>query len=242
MIKVIVNGANGRMGQETIAAVNQEPGLQLVGQTTAVDDLATLISETKADVVVDFTVPSVVYANTKLILNAGARPVVGTTGLLPQQIEELQQLASERKMGGVIAPNFSMAAVLMMKYAKDAAHYFSNVEIIEWHHEKKIDAPSGTAIKTAQMIEEGFSQKPSPREDQELLSGARGAKHQDIRIHSIRLPGLLAHQEVLFGLPGETLAIRYDSISRAAYMPGVCFACKKVMELDELVYGLDRLL
>lgn len=242
MIKVIVNGASGRMGQETVAAINQEAGLQLVGQTTAADDLAKLISETKAEVVVDFTIPSVVYENTKTILNAGARPVVGTTGLLPQQVEELQQFAREKELGGVIAPNFSMAAVLMMKYAKDAAHYFSNVEIIEWHHEKKIDAPSGTAIKTAQMIEEGFAKKPSPREDQELLSGARGANHQDIRIHSIRLPGLLAHQEVLFGLPGETLSIRYDSISRAAYMPGVCFACKKVMELDELVYGLDRLL
>ena len=242
MIKVIVNGAHGRMGLETVKAIHEDPQFELVGTATRGDVLSDIIRHTKADVVVDFTTPEVVYDNVKTILAAKARPVVGTTGLPLQSIHALQEMAAKEKIGGIIAPNFSMAAVLMMKYAKDAARYFSNVEIIEWHHEKKLDAPSGTAVKTAEMIAESFSKKPTPREEKESLKGARGGEYEGIHLHSIRLPGLLAHQEVLFGDTGETLSLRYDSIHRNAYMPGVCFACKKVMDLQTFAYGLNELL
>ncbi|MGK5095495.1 4-hydroxy-tetrahydrodipicolinate reductase [Deltaproteobacteria bacterium TL4] len=241
-MRVLVNGAKGRMGQETVKAITADVELELVAQTDLENNLSETIKETGAQVVVDFTTASSSYENTKLILESGARPVIGTSGLLPEQIKELQELCLQKNSGGLIAPNFAIGAVLMMKFAKEAARYLPHVEIIELHHDRKADAPSGTALKTADMIAESRQYTPQPLEEKELLAGARGAKAQNIHIHSIRLPGLVAHQEVLFGGQSQTLSIRHDSIHRDSFMPGVCLACKKVMKLRELVYGLENLL
>ena len=157
--------------------------------------------------------------------------------------DELQKLCAQAGLGGLIAPNFAIGAVLMMKFAKEAIRYMPNVEIIELHHDRKADAPSGTAIKTLNMLAEARKQKPDPIVDEkEILPGARGAQSEGIHVHSIRLPGLVAHQEVIFGGKSETLTLRHDSIHRESFMPGVCFGCKKVIELKELIYGLENLL
>lgn len=241
-IRIIVNGAYGRMGQETVKAIENEPGFDLVAQLGHSDDLAKKIHETKANVVVDFTTPAVAYANTRIIIESNVHPVIGTTGLSPQQIAELQELSLKKKIGGVIAPNFSIGAVLLMKFARETARYFPHVEIIELHHDAKKDAPSGTALKTAEMIAENRREIPAEKTEQEILPGARGGIKNDIHIHSIRLPGLVAHEEVIFGGVNETLTLRHDSIHRSAFMPGVILTCKKVMELENLVYGLEKLL
>lgn len=238
-IKVIVNGAKGKMGQVTVVAVTAEPKLELVAALDQQDDLAKAIKEHHANVVIDFTIPSTVYNNTKTIIQYGAHPVIGTTGLTLDQIHELQQLSAKKSLGGIIAPNFSLGAILMMRYAEDAARYFPDVEIIEMHHEKKVDAPSGTAAKTAEMIATTRSAKHVLSSDS---NRARGDHHQGVPIHSVRLPGLFAHQCVLFGGVGETLTIRHDAMNRDAMMPGVILSCQKVMELDCLVYGLENIL
>ncbi|MEC9219924.1 MAG: 4-hydroxy-tetrahydrodipicolinate reductase, partial [SAR324 cluster bacterium] len=180
--------------------------------------------------------------NTVSIIESGARPVIGTSGLLPEEIAELQALCTKHKLGGIIAPNFAIGAVLMMKYSQDAVKYFPHAEVIELHHDGKVDAPSGTAIKTANLLAESRSSVPKKIADKEIISGARGANAENIRVHSVRLPGLVAHQEVIFGGQSQTLTIRHDSIHRDSFMPGVCLACKKVMDLNELVYGLEHLL
>ena len=241
-IRVLVNGAKGRMGQEAVKAISAENGLVLVAQTDLGDSLKDIIASSQAQVVVDFTTALTVFENTKLILDAGARPVIGTSGLLSEQVKEIQALGAQRKLGGLIAPNFAIGAVLMMKFAQEATKYFPQAEIIELHHDKKVDAPSGTAIKTAAMIAEARTQAPPKLVEKELLPGARGAKAQEVPIHSVRLPGLMAHQEVIFGGLGQTLTIRHDSIDRSSFMPGVCLACKKVVDLREIVYGLEHLL
>lgn len=257
-IRVLVNGAHGKMGQATISAIQQAADLVLAGEHGRDQSLAQIIKETQADVVVDFTHPDCVFENTKTIIQAGARPVIGTTGLTQEQVLELQKLCADQKLGGVIAPNFSLGVLLMMRLSQECARYFPHVEIIEMHHNKKVDSPSGTAIRTAQLISEAKSSMSSPFEkegprgishnsapnptEKQTLPGARGARYQDIPIHSIRLPGLLAHQEVIFGDLGQTLTIREDTTSREAYMPGVCLACRKVMTLDHLVFGLENIL
>ena len=241
-ISVLVNGANGRMGQTVVKAIEADSELKLVGQTDRDDNLFQAIQDSKANVVVDFTTASSVYENAKTIIEAGAHPMIGTSGLSPEQIESLQAHCSEKKLGGIIAPNTSIGAVLMMKLAAEAAKHFSSVEIIELHHDQKEDSPSGTAVKTATMISENLIAIDKNINERELLAGARGATKNDIRIHSIRLPGLVAHQEVLFGGHGETLSIRHDSLNRDCFMPGVLLACKKVVGLDHLVYGLEHIL
>jgi 4-hydroxy-tetrahydrodipicolinate reductase len=242
-IKVIVNGANGRMGQESVKAISVDPELELVAQADKTSNLSQLITETKAQVVVDFTLASVAFANAQQIIQAGARPVIGTSGLLTEQIDILARECAMRKIGGIIAPNFSLGAVLMMQFAQTAARYLQQVEIIEMHHERKQDSPSGTAIKTAEIIAEQRGQQTArSRADKEVLPGARGANYQGIPIHAIRLPGILAYQEVIFGAPGETLSLKHNTLDRSAFMPGVCLACKKVMQLNELVYGLEHIL
>lgn len=241
-VRVIVNGSKGRMGQEASNAIEAEEGLELVGQADIDDDLPQLILEKNAHVVVDFTTATVAFENAKKIIGAKARPVIGTSGLLPKQVDELQKLCAQTKLGGLIAPNFAIGAVLMMKFAKEAVRYMPNVEIIELHHDRKADAPSGTAIKTLNMLVEAREKAPNPLKEKEILPGARGAQSEGIHIHSIRLPGLVAHQEVIFGGKSETLTIRHDSIHRESFMPGVCFGCKKVIELKELIYGLENLL
>lgn len=247
-IKVLVNGAFGRMGQLTAKAIQMHPNLELVGQTSREYDLQKSIRDSGAQVVVDFTHPEVVLANTETIIRSGARPVIGTSGLTPEHIPALEKLCEQFKVGGLIAPNFSIGAVLMMKYAGHIAQYMPNVEIIEMHHERKADSPSGTAIRTADILAqavEGLSElgiERSTPPSQETLKGARGANYRGIPIHAVRLPGLLAHQQVIFGEAGETLTLRHDSIDRQCFMPGICLACEKVMELDHLVYGLEEIL
>jgi len=230
------------MGKESVKAVNEDPDLDLVAQTDLGDTLPGIIDQTRAQVVVDFTTASAAMKNAGCIIESGVRPVIGTSGLLPEQIAELQKLCKKQNLGGIIVPNFAIGAVLMMKYSQDAVKYFPHVEVIEMHHDHKADAPSGTAIKTANLLAESRDSAPPPVDEKEILSGARGANAEDIRIHSVRLPGLVAHQEVIFGGQSQTLTIRHDSIHRDSFMPGVCLACKKVMDLNELVYGLEHLL
>ena len=242
-IRVLVNGAKGRMGQEVVKAVTAAADLEIVDQTDLGDDLIARIKASQAQAVVDFTTAAVAFKNTCKILEAGVHPVVGTSGLLAEQVAELQQMAKDKDIGGLIAPNFAIGAVLLMKYAQDAARYLPDVEVIELHHNRKADAPSGTAVKTAQLIAEARQEIPKALvEEKELFEGARGSEVHGVRVHSLRLPGLVAHQEVIFGGTGETLTIRHDSIHRESFMPGVCLACRKVIGTQQLFYGLEHLL
>ena len=242
-IRVLVNGAKGRMGQEVVKAVTAASDLELVDQTDLGDDLIARIKASQAQAVVDFTTAAVAFENTRKILEAGVHPVIGTSGLLAEQVAELQQLAEDKGIGGLIAPNFAIGAVLLMKYAQDAAKHLPDVEVIELHHNRKADAPSGTAVKTAQLIAEARQEIPKALvEEKELFEGARGSEVHGVRVHSLRLPGLVAHQEVIFGGTGETLTIRHDSIHRESFMPGVCLACRKVIGTQQLFYGLEHLL
>lgn len=241
-IRIIVNGANGRMGQETVKAIQQEKEFELVAQTSRNDNLSDVIKKTNPQIVIDFTNAAVAFENALTIINAGVHPVIGTSGLNAQQITGLQKISSDKKLGGIIAPNFSIGAILMMRFAREAAQYLPNVEIIELHHDGKLDSPSGTAMKTADMIAEVRQKKSKNKNTHETIPGARGASHHEIPIHSVRLPGFIASQQVIFGNQGETLTISENTISREAYMPGVRLACKKVLQLDNLVYGLEHVL
>jgi 4-hydroxy-tetrahydrodipicolinate reductase len=237
-IKIIINGASGKMGTVTVDAINAADDCELVGALNHHDNLAETIKKKSPDVVIDFTHPDVIYQNVKTIIDNNARPVVGTTGLTLPQIDEVKKICSEKKLGAVIAPNFSISAILMMKYAQDAIKYLPNVEIIELHHNQKADAPSGTALKTAEMMEPAQYRQESDVDN----NPARGKCYHGTHIHSVRLPGLFSHQEVLFTGPGEVLTIRHDGLNRNAMMPGVLLACRKVMQLNKLIYGLENLL
>lgn len=242
-ISVLVNGAAGRMGQFCTQAVKNDPDLILVGQTGRADNLAAAIKSSQAQVVVDLTNAEAVAHNLQTIIEAGAHPVIGTTGLIKTHVEAFQKQCRQLNLGGIIAPNFALGAVLMMKHAREIAKYFSDVEIIEMHHNKKLDSPSGTAVRTAEMLAETLMAKDAaPQSNKEIIPGARGASYQDIAIHAIRLPGLVAHQQIIFGGMGETLTLRHDTIDRQCFMPGILLACKKVMGLRELVYGLENVL
>lgn len=241
-INILVNGANGKMGKATVDAIKNEQALSLVGTTGKEDNLAKIILKTQAQVVVDFTPAAVAYDNAKKIIAANACPVIGSSGINLEQFNELKNLCAQKKLGGVIAPNFSIGAVLMMQFAKEAAKYMPHVEIIEFHHDLKPDAPSGTALKTAEMIAEVKMHVEPKVQKKEVVQGARGGEYQRIPIHSVRLPGLFAHQTVMFGNSGETLTLKHDAIDRQAMMPGVILACKKVPSLDQLYYGLEHLL
>lgn len=230
-IKIIVNGYNGKMGHVVVAAIADQPDLQLVAKTGRGDNLAKSIQKHRPDVVIDFTQPNCVFINAQTIVANHARPVIGTTGLTTEQIAFLSEQCRQQKLGGIVAPNFSLGAVLMMKFAQEVAKFLPEVEIVEMHHQEKLDAPSGTAIKTAEMI--STARSPSSHQSKHSHGAA---------IHSIRLPGLFAHQSVIFGGLGETLTIRHDALDRNAMMPGLFLACRKVMELNYLVYGLDRIL
>ena len=262
MTKVLVNGACGRMGQAVVKAVLQDADLKLVAAVdltggadagtlvglpacgvTVTTDLAAAIDATKPEVMVDFTRPDVVYRSAVTALSQGVSPVIGTTGLSDEAKKELAALAEKQGTPAFIAPNFAIGAVLMMLMAKQAAQYLPEVEIIELHHDKKLDAPSGTAIQTAEMIREvRADHKQGHPEEKEKLAGARGADIGGIHIHSVRLPGYIAHQEVIFGGLGQTLTIRHDSLDRESFMPGVVLACKKVRGLKGLTVGLEKLL
>ena len=262
MIKVMVSGACGRMGQAVLKAVIEDSELELVG---AVDlaggadagelvglgkngvivgtDLEAVINASSPEVMVDFTRPDVVYANAVKAIKKGVSPVSGTTGLSDEEKAELAELSKANNTPVFIAPNFAIGAVLMMLMARQAAKYMPEVEIIELHHDKKLDAPSGTALQTAAMISEvRKSHVQGNPEETEKVAGARGADVDGMRIHSVRLPGYVAHQEVIFGGLGQTLTIRHDSLNRESFMPGVCLACKKVRNLEGLVIGLDKIM
>jgi 4-hydroxy-tetrahydrodipicolinate reductase len=269
-IPVVVNGAAGKMGREVIKAVATAPDLVLVGavdrnpqylgqdigevvgcgslEVPLVDDLqSTLVLATQEEiqgVMVDFTHPHSVYENVRTAIAYGIRPVVGTTGLSDEQIEELADFAEKASTGALIIPNFSIGMVLLQQAAIQAARYFDHVEIIELHHNQKADAPSGTAIKTAQMLSGlGKSFNPPQVKETETITGVRGGIVGDnIMIHSIRLPGLIAHQEVIFGATGQVYTIRHDTSDRSCYMPGVLLSIRKVIELKSLVYGLEKIL
>jgi 4-hydroxy-tetrahydrodipicolinate reductase len=243
-INVLVNGAFGRMGQLTVKTLSASALFNVVGQTGREYDLTKSIKDSGAEVVVDFTRADVVFANASTIIEAGARPVIGTSGLTVEQIQQLEKKCAAAKLGGIIAPNFSLGAVLMMKYAAEIAKYMPNIEIIEMHHDKKADSPSGTSMRTAELLAKaaGQSLNQAIKPAHETVPGSRGANYQGIPIHAVRLPGFLAHQQIIFGSTGETLTLRHDSIDRESFMPGIRLACEKVMQLDRLVYGLEGIL
>lgn len=250
LIKVAVCGACGKMGQEVVKAVETDDSLELAAKIDicAAEGIFSSIEEainsTKIDVLVDFTQPNVIFENAKKCLNNGIRPVIGTTGLSDEQVDELKKLSKEKNVSCLIAPNFTTGAVLMMMFAKQAAKFFDNAEIIELHHNQKKDAPSGTAIKTAQlMAESNKSFATGNCEEVELIEGSRGGKsYADIQIHSVRMPGYIASQKVIFGASGQILKIRHDSMDRTCYMKGVIMAIKHVMKGYDFVYGLENIL
>lgn len=248
MIKVAVCGANGKMGKEIVKAVSENSETELVAKIDIVNGEYSTIEDanksTKIDILVDFTQPDAIYQNALYCLNNNINIVIGTTGLKDEQVDELKQLSEKNNIACFIAPNFSTGAVLMMKFAQMAAKYFDNAEIIELHHNQKKDAPSGTAVKTAQLMakeNENFTTGNCP--EKETIDGARGANsYSNIHIHSVRMPGYMASQEVLFGSDGQTLSIRHDSTNRACYMSGVLIAIKYAYEHKNFTYGLDNIL
>ncbi len=264
MIRVAIAGARGKMGKEAVHTVMNNPDMELVaafdykevGRTLAdtnlfpsnfdvpiFTNLEELYLKTTPDVLVDLTTPEFVYEHTKHALELNIRPVVGTTGFSDEQLGELGALSKNKKIGCIIAPNFAVGAVLMMKFAEQAAKYLPDVEIIEMHHDQKLDAPSGTALKTAQLISQDRPIHPQGHaREKEILEGARGANYDGMRIHSVRLPGLVAHQQVLLGGEGQLLTLRHDSFNRGSFMSGVVLSIKTVMDKEELIYGLEHII
>lgn len=268
-IQVAVSGAAGKMGLEVIRTILETEDLQLaaavdmtnVGEDAAVlagskpcgvlieKDLPAIFTkkDRKIDVVVDFTTPVAVLSNIKMALEGGAAVVVGTTGITSVDLDQIQEWSQQYQHPVLIAPNFAIGAVLMMYCAAFAAQYLNNVEIIELHHDRKKDAPSGTAIKTAEMIlaarERSQANGSAPTmAGSEKIDGVRGGELGGIHLHSVRLPGLIAHQEVIFGDLGQTLTIRHDSTSRESFMPGVLLAIRKIRDYQGLIYGLDKIM
>lgn len=253
-IKVIVAGFKGRMGSTAVDMIKNDSELELAAlldpfaAEKEIDGVPVFTDKSDlvgldAEVWVDFTIPKVAYENTHFALENGFRPVVGTTGFTQEQIADLMTLSADKKLGSLIAPNFAIGAVLLMEFAAKASKYFPDLEIIELHHDKKKDAPSGTAVKTAELIREARAyKKQGAADEEETLAGARGAEFDGFRIHSVRLPGLVAHQEVIFGAQGEGLTLRHDSYDRISFMSGVNLGIKEVVQREQLVYGLEHLL
>jgi 4-hydroxy-tetrahydrodipicolinate reductase len=258
-IKVIVHGASGRVGQEVVKAVCQEADMKLVG---AVDikvlgdslalpdgsgkvpfsaDLSSIIDATKPDVMVDFTIAKASMPALRIAAGKGVNIVSGTTGYSAEELAEMEKLAKANKVGIMAAPNFTIGAVLMMHIAKIVGKYMDHAEIIELHHDKKLDAPSGTSLLTARAMAEARGKAFLPPSAGEHTP-SRGQDNSGINIHSVRLPGLMAHQEVIFGAAGQTLTIRHDTINRECYMPGVIMGVRAVMKEKKFIYGLDKLL
>ena len=259
-IKVVVNGASGRMGREVVKAVCADPELQLVGATeVGVDEgvlplpgdsgtvpfsanLEHILNSCQPEVLVDFTTAQVTMSVVRAAAEHGVNLVVGTTGLAAEDVKEIERLATANKIGAVVAPNFALGAVLMIHLAKLAAKYLDSAEIVEMHHNLKADSPSGTALATARAMAAARGKPFSLSEQQKKEWDSRGKMIEDIAIHSMRLPGLLAHQEVILGGQGQTLSIRHDTINRECYMPGVIMAIKEVVNRQGLIFGLDNLL
>ena len=252
MKKILIAGATGSMGRQTVQLVEKLPDCQLVAvlaptassssdfkpDVKRFDNLAMV--DVAADVWIDFTTPQAVYENTEFALKHHIRPIIGTSGLTTEQTEKLQAIAQKEKLGGIIAPNFGLSAVLLMKFAQEAARYFPDAEVIEMHHADKKDAPSATAITTAKLIAANRNSENCSQTAND--SQARGADYDGVPVHSVRLPGYIAHEQVLFGGPGEALTIRQDSFSRSSFMQGVKVALDQIMNLSELVVGLDQIL
>ena len=244
MLKILVNGAKGKMGQTVVAAVQTDAELELVGQTDAGDDMAGAIKKSAAQIVVDFTQPDTRLASVRAIINNGAQAVVGTTGFTEEDLKTIDAESKKLKRGVLIAPNFAIGAVLLMQFAAQAVRYMPSVEIIEYHHDHKADVPSGTAIKTAQLINEtvGETMPPAVESKEFLPERSQGARLGNIRIHAVRLPGFVATQEVMLGAQGQRLILRHETINRESFMPGVLLACKKITGQVGLIYGLEKLL
>ena len=257
-IKVIVHGAAGRVGAEVVRAVHGASGMTLAGAVDRIaqadvpplpdgvpyyTDVRQALEHASPDVIVDFSVASASLPMLPIAIGAGARPVIGTTGFSDEQVEYIDALCREHKLGGVLAPNFAIGAVLLTKLAAIAAPYFDYADIAEEHHEAKIDAPSGTALGLARALHEAHPERFSRNEpEREPLAGTRGGDYEGITIHSGRMPGRMAHHQVTFGGPGQTLTLRHDTIDRQCYMPGVLLAIRKVGELEGLTVGLDVLM
>jgi 4-hydroxy-tetrahydrodipicolinate reductase len=242
MIKVGVLGARGRMGSEVVKAVTEATDLELVAALDLGDSLDALVTN-GAQVVVDFTTPDSVMANLEFLIGNNINAVIGTTGFDDARIAKIKSLLTSSKSGVLIAPNFAIGAVLMMEFATKAAQYFESAEIIELHHPNKVDAPSGTAARTAELMSKSRKEAglaPMPDATSTSLDGARGATVGDIPVHSVRLRGLVAHQEVLLGGIGETLTIRHDSIDRVGFMPGVLLGVRQVVTHPGLTFGLEN--
>lgn len=242
-IKVGVLGAKGRMGSEAVRAIKSAPDLELVAEIDLGDSIDSLV-KSGAQVVVDFTHPDSVMKNLEFAINNGISVVVGTTGFDEKKLDQVRNwLTKQSNVGALIAPNFGLGAVLMMQFAASAAKYFESVEIVELHHPNKVDAPSGTAIRTAELISESrksVNKENMPDATSTSLPGARGAKVGEVPIHSLRVRGLVAHQEVILGDQGETLTIRHDSLDRTGFMPGVLLGIRKVVSTPGLTYGLEK--
>ncbi len=261
MIKLGVVGANGKMGSQVVnLAINNKDfelvcaidmfgvGKQLSENVVVEDNLEESIKKHNPDVVVDFTQPSVIYENVKKYIKLGVKSVIGTTGLSKEQVEDIEKMSKDANVGVIIAPNFSIGAILMMKFAAEASKYFSNAEIIEYHHNQKKDAPSGTSIKTAQlMMKNNDNFKLGNCDEKETIKGARGGEFQEdgkgkIQIHALRMPGFVASQQVVFGSDGQILKIHHDTINRECYMSGVEIAVKHIYKNNQFFYGLENIL
>lgn len=258
-IRVVVHGAAGRMGQQIISGLSGEPGIQVVGAVDInanrdsfelpdglgtipfSDSIEAVLASTGPNVVVDFSLASATLPAARAATGAGVSMVIGTTGLSASDIDEIRQLAQSRQVGVVMAPNFALGAVLMMHMAKIAARFMDYAEIIELHHHLKADAPSGTALSTARAMSQSRG-KPFEYPAGQGPSDSRGRQVDGVSIHSVRLPGFMAHQEVLLGAAGQTLSIRHDTINRECYLPGIIIAVKEVGKRHDFVYGLDTLL
>jgi 4-hydroxy-tetrahydrodipicolinate reductase len=245
-IRVGVLGARGRMGQQVCKAVDAAPDLELVAMVDAGDWLFS-VADAGSQVLVDFTHPDVVMDNIRFAIDQGIHAVVGTTGFTPERLQTVREWLAEspQVVGVLIAPNFGIGAVLSMKFAQLAARYYESVEVIELHHPNKVDAPSGTAVRTAELIaaarkEAGLGAPPDATS--QSREGARGADVEGVHVHALRIAGMVAHQEIVFGAQGETLSIRHDSLDRVSFMPGVLLAVRNVASRPGLTVGLEALL
>jgi len=260
-IRVMITGVAGKMGQELVRTVTQQKDMLLVagcdisqvgkdaGEMCGIDaigviiemDLGVTLREVRPDVVCDFTFGEALRKNLPLYLENRVNMVIGTTGLTPEELKNLEDECKQREIGCLVAPNFAIGAVLMMQFAQKTSQYMERAEIIEFHHPQKKDAPSGTAIKTAEGINEAKDQTYEEK-SYELLPGSRGGHLGSVNIHSVRLSGFVASQEVIFGGEGQTLTIRHDSLSRVSFMPGILLAIRKMAKSKQFYYGLDKIM